>query len=91
MASLEARIRERLDAISAENDGDCATQCGRSCADDGYGDVMNAVLAVLEMHRCCAEDWTHVSETAYEAGRRWALDQAVDEIAEALGIKASDG
>lgn len=89
MTNLDAKIRARLDAIT-ENDDDCRSQCGRSCADDGYAEVLNALIAVLELSRRVHEDWTHVSETSYELGQRMALEEAVNAIGEALGIGATD-
>lgn len=57
----------------------------------GFEQMRDAILAVVEMHRRNSEDWTHISETAYEAGRRWALEQAVAEIAEKLGVEVDRG
>jgi hypothetical protein len=54
----------------------------------GFEQMRAGLLAVLEMYRRIDEDRTRASETAYEAGRRWAIEQAVAEIAEALGIRA---
>lgn len=45
------------------------------------------LLGVLELKRRVSEDWTHVNETSYELGLRSGLEQAVDVIAEALGIE----
>jgi hypothetical protein len=73
MPDLAHQIRDRLDDP-------------KRYAENGNGPLIEALLAVVEMYRHNDEDWAHVSETAYEAGRRWALEQAVDLIAEKLGI-----
>jgi hypothetical protein len=75
MSDLDAAIRAKLDDP-------------KQYAENGNGPLIAGLLAVLEMYRRIDEDWTHISENAYEAGRRWALEQAVAEIAEALGIEA---
>jgi hypothetical protein len=74
MPDLDAAIRAKLDDP-------------KQYAENGNGPLIAGLLAVLETHRRVDEDWAHVSETAYEAGRRWVLEQAVAEIAEALGIE----
>jgi hypothetical protein len=86
---LAAAIRAKLTG-EYENEA-CYGGCGVEdcrCSVRGFDEMRAALLAVLEIYRRNAEDWTHVTENAYEAGRRWALEQAVAEIAEALGIKA---
>lgn len=50
MFDLAAAIREHLAKLSAKVDGDCLLQCGQSCAQEGYGLVVDAVLAVLDEH-----------------------------------------
>jgi hypothetical protein len=87
MADLDAQIRARLawleNAQCFDDQG-----CDFQEHDSTIFGMRAALLAVLEMLRRAAEDWTNVSETAYDAGRRWALEQAVSEIAEKLGIEA---
>jgi hypothetical protein len=87
MSDVAAAIRAKLDSM-VEGSGNlrsCAS-CEGDCYCQAYVDYQAALLAVLELHRRVGEDWTHVSETAYEAGHRWALEQAVSEIATALGV-----
>jgi hypothetical protein len=89
MTDLAAQIRAKLDAIG-EGDDDCRMQCGRSCAEDGYDDVVAAVLVVLDLHPTeaheCPDRDDYEPYTAYEP-----TCPTLRAIAEKLGIEVDDG
>jgi hypothetical protein len=70
---LPARIRDVLDNP-------------KQYAENGNGPLIEALLAVVDMHDRISNDWTHFHETSEELARRWAIEQAVELIAERLGI-----
>lgn len=81
MPDLDAAIREwfskRLEVMPLDED----IQLHESLQMAAH-----ATIAVLDLHRAAVEDFTHVDETVYEFARRSALEDAVNAIAEKLGI-----
>lgn len=91
MTDLDAAIRAKLDRI-AEQDGDCTLQCGASCASGGYGLAVDALLALLDLHKPFDPGDGPVCEA--ELTGVWAASDpkypcaTVLAIAKALGIEA---
>lgn len=82
MTDLDAAIRARLNEFDAS-----MTATGGLW---GAEEMRAAIVAVLDLHRTVEDGFTHITETAYEAGRRWALEEAVAAIAEKLGVEVDD-
>lgn len=83
MSELDAAIRAKL---ASWGDDPCGYA---TCVVVGWSEMRAAIVAVLDRHRTVQDGFTHITETAYEAGRRWALEEAVAVIAEKLGVEVS--
>ena len=84
-AAIRARLEERPCFATHELHDDRARD-----ANGWISHAKAAIVAVLDLHRTVQDGFTHITETAYEAGRRWALEEAVAAIAEKLGVEVDD-
>ena len=93
MSDLNAAIRAKLDGLS-QLDDDCNSQCGVSCAAQGYDDMKAALLAVLDQHPL-----REFPDYLDGGPSSWICDKCHDSdpcctryvIADALGIEVDGG
>lgn len=92
MADPDAALRERIQT-TLKNAARLAIEAGRDHDKRLYRAAVevealaDATLAVLELKQRADELWRRVDENEYDAGRRSALEDAVDEIARQLGVR----
>ena len=83
MADLDTAIRAKLAEID--------DSMGSTGSLWGAEEMRGAIEAVLDLHRAVQEGFTHIDESAYEAARRWALEETVRVIAGKLGVEVDRG